>query len=75
MYNQQQQQEFDVLDMITVLNFCVNLYQAMLSQKRFNRDTTEFDYEKTKDVKNKDTELLTKILETLNRIEGKLSAE
>lgn len=75
MYNQQQQQEFDVLDMLTVLNFCVNLYQAMLSQKRFNRDTTEFDYEKTKDVKNKDTELLTKILETLNRIEGKLSAE
>lgn len=75
MYNQQQQQEFDVLDMLTVLNFCVNFYQAMLSQKRFNRDTTEFDYEKTKDVKNKDTELLTKILETLNRIEGKLSAE
>lgn len=75
MYNQQQQQEFDVLDMLTVLNFCMNLYQAMLSQKRFNRDTTEFDYEKTKDVKNKDTELLTKILETLNRIEGKLSAE
>lgn len=75
MYNQQQQQEFDVLDMLTVLNFCTNLYQAMLSQKRFNRDTTEFDYEKTKDVKNKDTELLTKILETLNRIEGKLSAE
>lgn len=75
MYNQQQQQEFDVLDMLTVLNFCMNLYQAMLSQKRFNRDATEFDYEKTKDVKNKDTELLTKILETLNRIEGKLSAE